>query len=776
MSAGEVQIAALAAHDAGLCVVRVRSDGTKRPVDGWKQYQAQRPERAIVERWFSGTRQGVGVVCGAVSGGLEMFEFEGRAVRENVLHDFLAAGDAAGLTPLVERITSGYAERTPSGGLHWLYWCDEVDRNTKLARREANDDELAENPDDKVKVLIETRGEGGFTVIAPSNGTTHPNGGKWELISGGPATIATIAPEERAALFELARRFDQLHEEDAPASSGVHRGERWTELPGEDRPGDIFNERHTCAEVLLRAGFTEHSTDPKGVHFTRPGKNTRKGSSATVWADNGTTSLWSTSIDAKAEAIGERNLSAWQLHVHLNHRGDFTRAAREYGAELDRTGTRPTAGTDDDPDPSLDQSAGPPVLPEEFWQSRKRLSDIRQAARARRSPPDAVLGAVLARIGASMPHTLKLAPMIGGAVGLSYFVSLIARPGGGKTTGASVAGELVPSSAAVSEVPAGTGEGLVETLFDKDDDGRKVQTRYSLLVTVDEGAALMEVASRQGSTTMSMLRQGYTDGPIGNTNASPERRRIVPAGQYVIGLIVGFQPEKAAPLLGDADAGTPQRFLWVAAHDPGVPDRRPPWPDWEPWRPPEVAHRDPVHLGNYRRHLVGVPDEVADELDERRVRQLRGENHDADPLDGHAGLVRLKTAALLALLDGRLDINLEDWHLARVMYDTSAGVRSHVVAVLAAERRALERSEHRRAAARDAHLEDAAATRALASGVRSIGRRVHKLGRATRRQLHAAVKSTHRNLVPLDDMIDRAEAEGVIARDGDEWVPGRRSA
>jgi hypothetical protein len=761
----DVLTTALAAHDAGLCVVRAATDGSKRPAGKWKQYQTERPDRATVEEWFAGGHPGLGLICGQVSGGLEMFEFEGRATSGVVLGQFLAAADTAGLTPLVERITSGYAERTPSGGLHWVYRCATVGGNEKLAS----------NAD--AEPLIETRGEGGFTVIAPSNGTTHPTGGAWEMISGGVDSIATITPEERAALFDLARSFDAMPTE-APGPKEAPRGHSdqsqvWDQLGEDDRPGDVFDREHTCHAVLLAAGFTEHHTDGDGTHYTRPGKERREGSSATVWKDNGTATLFSTSIDAPAEAIGKRNLRPWQLHVHLRHRGDFTAAAKEYAARLGR-GRRadPTTGEVVD----RDRPSGPPTLPDEFWSARPVLSKISEAARSRRAPRDAVLGHVLARVAACTPHTVKLPAIVGGHVGLSYFVAPIASSGGGKTAGAGVAAEIIPSTGATVEVPAGTGEGIVESLFDKDDDGNRVQTRHALIISVDEGTALMEVAARQGSTTMSMLRQGYTDGPIGNTNASPERRRIVPRGQYVFGLVVAFQPAKAAPLLDDADAGTPQRFLWVAADDPDVPDQKPAWPEGLTWAPPNLSGSDPVHVGGYRRHLIGVPDDIAGELDAARVRQLRREDTDADPLDAHAGLVRLKTAALLAILDGRLDVNAEDWHLAGIMYRTSAAVRSYVVAVLKAERAEQERSEHRRAAARDAHLEDAATSRALASGAASIGRRVHNLGRASRRDLHAAVKSTHRKLVPLDDMIDRAQADGLIARDGDQWVRGRRSA
>jgi len=78
--------AALAMHAAGLCVLPAAEDGSKRPAVDWKEYQHHRPTPEQLTAWFGdGLRTGLGVVCGAVSGGLEMTELEGAAVREGAL-------------------------------------------------------------------------------------------------------------------------------------------------------------------------------------------------------------------------------------------------------------------------------------------------------------------------------------------------------------------------------------------------------------------------------------------------------------------------------------------------------------------------------------------------------------------------------------------------------------------------------------------------------------------------------------------------------------------
>ena len=154
-------------------------------------------------------RSGIGLICGAISGGLELFEFEGRAVEAGIFLDYWQAAEDAGLGDLLERIAGGYSERSPSGGIHLLYRCPEP-KTTKLAR-------LADH-----LPLIETKGEGGYVIVAPSNGKVHESGGAWELVKGGFATIVTITAEERADLHALARIFD----EPPPSERAAHEREK----------------------------------------------------------------------------------------------------------------------------------------------------------------------------------------------------------------------------------------------------------------------------------------------------------------------------------------------------------------------------------------------------------------------------------------------------------------------------------------------------------------------------------------------------------------------
>ncbi len=304
--------AALALHDAGCCIVPARPDGSKAPAAFWKQYQHERPDRDHARAWLSnGAFDGFGIICGSVSASLEMLEFEGRAVTAGThmaYRDLLADH---GLAVLWQKIINGYTELTPSGGLHILYRTDGVPRgNTKLARDTAGD------------ILIETRGEGGFTIVAPSGGRTHPTGKPWQIAAGGPATIVTITETERDTLHAIASMLDE-QPPPPPPSQG------YTGTADHDRPGDDFNARATWDEILVPHGWhAVRSLGQDARGWRRPGKD-GPGISATT-RETGGLYVFSTSTSFDIE-VPYSKFGAWTL---LNHDGDYSAAA----AQLARRG------------------------------------------------------------------------------------------------------------------------------------------------------------------------------------------------------------------------------------------------------------------------------------------------------------------------------------------------------------------------------------------------------------------------------------------------------
>ncbi len=221
---------AAAWYQAGACVLPVAIDGSKRPgLPAWKGYQAERPSERTLVGWMQAA-EGIGLVTGEVSGRLEMLELEGRAVVLG-LEDDLAALVEARAPGLWAKATT-YSERTPSGGLHLLYRLDgPVPSNTALAHMP--------DPEDRKRslVLIETRGEGGFVVVAPSNGRTHRSGGAWTVQQGEPGQVPTLTADEHAVLHECARALDRM----PPKPEPNEPPERPQAAADELRPGEDYN-------------------------------------------------------------------------------------------------------------------------------------------------------------------------------------------------------------------------------------------------------------------------------------------------------------------------------------------------------------------------------------------------------------------------------------------------------------------------------------------------------------------------------------------------------
>lgn len=290
---------------AGLaCLPATRAK--KRPaIGGWKTWQSRLPTKVEVKAWFSNPHDAICVVSGNVSGNLECMDFDQRG-------ELFAAWMDKIDTELLAKLV---IEQTPSGGYHVFYRSEEpVDGNQKLARGMR---------DGKEKTLIETRGEGGLFLCAPSDGYT--------LQQGDFSHLAVIPPDARKALLDAARSLDELPAANcppAPAEANVaQRGADFAPTGGKEAwelpPGDDFNARGDIHGLLTEAGWQFSGVKPDGnEQWTRPGKDPRNGVSATY--KDGSFYVFSSNA-----APFEPNVkySPFAVYATLRHNGDFTAAA-----------------------------------------------------------------------------------------------------------------------------------------------------------------------------------------------------------------------------------------------------------------------------------------------------------------------------------------------------------------------------------------------------------------------------------------------------------------
>lgn len=326
--------AADALLSAGLCVLPARRAEKRPALPTWSVYQDRLPGREEIEMWFPPTAgpDALCVVCGAVSGHLEMIDFD----LEGKLFDAWRESVEAQAPDLLDRLV---IEETPSGGLHVVYRCAEpVCGNIKLAHKIYHaPDELpvvvgskkytpsrAPNGDWVAQVIaIETRGEGGLFLCDPVQG--------YRVVQGRLSEVPTITAAERVTLLGAAWQLDELSPPAIVDGPCPQHGPCGPVCVGSQaRPGDDFNARGNVQEILERHGWTL-TKDGENQHWRRPGKDS--GSSATL--KNGVFYVFSSNA-APFEA--HKGYSPFAVYSLLEHGGDFgaaasALAAHGYGAE-----------------------------------------------------------------------------------------------------------------------------------------------------------------------------------------------------------------------------------------------------------------------------------------------------------------------------------------------------------------------------------------------------------------------------------------------------------
>lgn len=359
-------------------------------------------------------------------------------------------------------------------------------------------------------------------------------------------------------------------------------------------------------------------------------------------------------------------------------------------------------------------------LPAEFWEVRPVLKHIRDAAHARLVSADVAFYTTLARLAAMWPHKVRLDTGVKAPASANLFVAVAGPSGIGKTSGISVArGLLEPppwlagmhADLFADDLPLGTGEGIAEAFMGTakrralDDQGQEMtlrdgqtpklesvrtQVRHNAMVHADEGEVIARMLERSGATVGETLRRAWVGETIGQSNGRAETTRIIRGGRYSLGMVVGFQEETAQPLLADDAAGTPQRFLWCWVVDPSMtgdeqdspgpltgvwpPAPEPPRVDGTPWLV------DPHGASDVDLRPVTFAPEITRELRAELLARQRGQLA-LHRQDAHRPLMLVKLAALMAQLDGgRRAVDLEDWRLAHVVWETSCRVRDHLIA------------------------------------------------------------------------------------------------
>ena len=325
-----LQASASALIQSGLSVLPIASRDTKAPaLESWKTLTRTPATEAEAVHWFTSNGHpaspALGIVCGSVSGGLTVIDFD-------------TLGDGTTLYPvwsgLVDDLCPGLAQglpvvTTPSGGCHVYLRCDAVEGNAKLAESATRE------------TWIETRGEGGYVLAPPTPG--------YRRLWGRLSEIPTVTIAQRDLLLNAARSLTARPPAPARLTNDTS-----------PLPGDAYNAKATVQSVLglfIGHGWATVRLDADHAAVRRPGKDT--GLSATIRLCGGTPITYVFSTNAAPLPAG-CGLSPFAVYTHLEHGGDFSQAARALGG-----GSIPAPG------PAKAPPAQAPILP-----GLKRLSDL----------------------------------------------------------------------------------------------------------------------------------------------------------------------------------------------------------------------------------------------------------------------------------------------------------------------------------------------------------------------------------------------------------------
>jgi hypothetical protein len=298
--------AALDYNAAGFAVIPL--DGSKHPdLKAWKCYQETKPTLSEIHRWFDtdkkATTVAIGVLTGKSSGYVEVIDVDCKHDQTGTLMQDFSDLIREHLPDLAKKLVIA---STVNNGFHIFVKVppESIEGNQELAKRPTEEK-------NKCKVLIETRGTGGYVVGVPSKGYG------WD--QGDYRSVPLITAEERKALLTLARSFDQMPVEAEPEE----KAEKTAYAAGEISPFDDYNERADAPALLERHNWTRVFQSGECIHFKRPG-NTDSKTSANFHTGKRTFFVFTTS----SEFNSNRAYNPTQVYTQLEHGGDYSKASR----------------------------------------------------------------------------------------------------------------------------------------------------------------------------------------------------------------------------------------------------------------------------------------------------------------------------------------------------------------------------------------------------------------------------------------------------------------
>lgn len=307
-------------YKLGLQVIPLKQD--KMPtVRGWQSSRERHNFKNAI---------GIGLVCGY--DGLQGIDIDLKYDLTNTLFDRYIQLIDDNCPGLVERLL---IQQTVSNGYHMIFKCSQVNGNEKYASRpttdqerektykkeykdaileEKSEEEAKEMADkasknDKVRVLIETRGTGGFLAIFPTKG--------YSIVQGSFDNIPVITAEEREILIDCARTFNEVQTIAPQKNIEIN-----IQYDGEN-PFEDYNKRADVVSFLESRGWTLKRVIGSKHFMLRPG-DSKAFKSAEYCSDKRIFYVYSSSTDF----THDKGYNPSQVLAITDFGGDYTKTAK----------------------------------------------------------------------------------------------------------------------------------------------------------------------------------------------------------------------------------------------------------------------------------------------------------------------------------------------------------------------------------------------------------------------------------------------------------------
>ena len=294
------------AHSQNINAIPVNQD--KKPAcKSWGQWQTQPQTLEESQKHSNGSSAGIAVITGTASGGLESIDFD----QMEVYQEYLDAAHGTPMEAIINRIREGYEEQSPKG-IHWLYKISNAGEPFP-ANEEWSYRGVGPNKNGVIgpKIAIETRGQGGYIVTAPSLN------GKYKLLSGSLDKIVTITMEERKQLKALAKQLDDKQDDDIYGK----------QINLDDaKPIDEWKQNKTWDEILTPDGFTKVSTKGNVTKWHNEGSENDVSAVSGIGGKSKSDTFICFSSNKPSWMPKDKTLSKFDYIMLRDYQGDFKKA------------------------------------------------------------------------------------------------------------------------------------------------------------------------------------------------------------------------------------------------------------------------------------------------------------------------------------------------------------------------------------------------------------------------------------------------------------------